>query len=273
MSDEVRAAVFGNVGTMLTFRVGAYDADVLEKEFNPQFYAQDLVNLGFTQIYLKLMIDGVGSTPFSATTLPPISPPEMSYKDHVIRSSQKTYGRPRAEVEEFISEWHAVKKPEQNMKKDTHDKKSSPLKRNPQKTDQRKESDHVKRPKMEESKHKEQFSEISKKLAEDKKKNQKPESGEKSDHKDNKKTSRNEKLKKDKESLRDALSSVLGSQQKVEGLKESAETKEKPEQDVSKRHESKKTNGSQQTSNVKKNEQKEIPEGELRKVLDIDEGK
>ena len=46
MSEEVRAAVFGNVGTMITFRVGAYDAEVLEKEFAPQFTAEDLVNLG-----------------------------------------------------------------------------------------------------------------------------------------------------------------------------------------------------------------------------------
>jgi len=67
MSDEVRAAVFGNVGTMVTFRVGAYDAEVLEKEFAPQFTAEDLVNLGVYQIYLKLMIDNVSSQPFSAT--------------------------------------------------------------------------------------------------------------------------------------------------------------------------------------------------------------
>src|SRR6185436_394771 len=70
MSDEVRAAVFGNVGTMVTFRVGAYDAEVLEKEFAPQFTIEDLVNLGRFQVYMKLMIDGVSSAPFSAGTLP-----------------------------------------------------------------------------------------------------------------------------------------------------------------------------------------------------------
>lgn len=57
MEEEVREAVFGNVGTMIVFRVGAYDADVLEKEFAPVFTAEDLVNLGLRQIYLKLMID------------------------------------------------------------------------------------------------------------------------------------------------------------------------------------------------------------------------
>jgi hypothetical protein len=60
---------------MLVFRVGAFDAEVLEKEFFPTFTKEDLVNLGFVQIYLKLMIDGVTSQPFSATTLPPIEKP------------------------------------------------------------------------------------------------------------------------------------------------------------------------------------------------------
>ena len=70
MEEEVRNAVFGNVGTTVAFRVGPFDAEVLETIFQPQFMATDLVNLGFAQIYLTLMIDGVGSPPFSATTLP-----------------------------------------------------------------------------------------------------------------------------------------------------------------------------------------------------------
>lgn len=111
MSEEVRAAVFGNVGTMVTFRVGAYDADVLEKEFSPQFYAQDLVNLGFTQIYLKLMIDGVGSQPFSATTLPPIETPPISFKKDVISRSQEKFGEKRDKVEQDIADWHGPKLP------------------------------------------------------------------------------------------------------------------------------------------------------------------
>ena len=78
MEEEVRDAVFGNVGTMVTFRVGAFDAEVLEKEFAPVFTAEDLVNLGFTQIYLKLMIDGVSSQPFSATTMAPSNENKIS---------------------------------------------------------------------------------------------------------------------------------------------------------------------------------------------------
>ncbi|MFA6339081.1 MAG: type IV secretion system DNA-binding domain-containing protein [Candidatus Paceibacterota bacterium] len=106
MSEEVRNAVFGNVGTMVTFRVGAYDAEVLEKEFAPQFTAEDLVNLGAFQVYLKLMIDGIGSPPFSANTLPPIPLPEISYKDEIIAESRKSFASNRAEVEDIIRKWH-----------------------------------------------------------------------------------------------------------------------------------------------------------------------
>jgi hypothetical protein len=64
MEEEVKAAVFGNVGTMVTFRVGSYDAEVLEKEFAPTFMQQDIVNLGQFQMYLRLMIDGYGFKTF-----------------------------------------------------------------------------------------------------------------------------------------------------------------------------------------------------------------
>ncbi len=106
MDEEVRAAVFGNVGTMITFRVGAYDAEILEKEFAPTFTAEDLVNLGSFQIYLKLMIDGISSQPFSASTLPPMKKPETSSVDAVIKNSRTVYANPRAVVEKIISDWH-----------------------------------------------------------------------------------------------------------------------------------------------------------------------
>lgn len=117
MSEEVRAAVFGNVGTMITFRVGAIDAEVLEKEFAPKFTAEDLVNLGFVQIYLKLMIDGVSSPPFSAQTLPPIEKGEVSYKKEVIESSRRQFARPRTEVEEVTRmELHTEESPKDENK-------------------------------------------------------------------------------------------------------------------------------------------------------------
>ena len=106
MEEEVRDAVFGNVGTMITFRVGAFDAEVLEKEYAPTFEAADLVNLGFAQIYLKLMIDGVSSQPFSATTLGPITKLEINFKDKVIESSREQFAHHRSKVEKEIIDWH-----------------------------------------------------------------------------------------------------------------------------------------------------------------------
>ncbi len=107
MSEEVRAAVFGNVGTMVSFRVGAFDAEVLEKEFAPEFTMEDMVNLGRFQIYLKLMIDGVSSPPFSASTLPQIEKPIISYAKEIIEYSRAHYAKPRSIVEDEIREWHA----------------------------------------------------------------------------------------------------------------------------------------------------------------------
>ncbi|MEK7641456.1 MAG: type IV secretion system DNA-binding domain-containing protein [Patescibacteria group bacterium] len=114
MDEVVRPAVFGNVGTMIAFRVGATDGEVFEKEFAPVFVLEDLVNLGFAQIYLKLMIDGLSSSPFSATTLPPIPHPDTSYVEEIIAASREQFSRPRAEVEELVARFHdstpAVKK-------------------------------------------------------------------------------------------------------------------------------------------------------------------
>lgn len=103
MEENVRNAVFGNVGTLVTFRVGPFDAEVLKVVFEPTFTPEDLVNLGLGQIYLTLMIDGVGSPPFSADTIPPIEPPHISYREDVIRSTRKKYARSREEIERIIS--------------------------------------------------------------------------------------------------------------------------------------------------------------------------
>ncbi len=105
MSETVRAAVFGNVGTMITFRVGATDAEVLEREFGQVFLAADFVALARFQIYLSLMIDGAGSPPFSARTLAALPTPAISLREEVIDASRKTYARERKMVEAEISEW------------------------------------------------------------------------------------------------------------------------------------------------------------------------
>lgn len=105
MPEEVRDAVFGNVGTTITFRVGPLDSEVLEKVFFPTFTKEDLVNLGRFQMYLSLMIDGVGSQPFSALSLPPIPPLAISPRKEIIELSRKVFSRPRSVVEKEITGW------------------------------------------------------------------------------------------------------------------------------------------------------------------------
>ena len=109
--DEVVAdAVFGNVGTMVTFRVGGADADVLVKEFTPTFMEEDIVNLPKFTILLKLMIDGVASQPFSSSTLPPIGSPTGS-EEKVIKVSRERYAKRREDIEEKIMRWSGMAGP------------------------------------------------------------------------------------------------------------------------------------------------------------------
>src|SRR3989339_2243453 len=72
LGEIVKPAVFGNVGTLIVFRVGAADAEELVKEFDPYYLEPDLGNLPKNNFYIKLMIDGVSSDPFSARGLPPV---------------------------------------------------------------------------------------------------------------------------------------------------------------------------------------------------------
>ena len=108
-SSSVRDAVFGNVGTMIVFRVGADDAEFLEKEFDPEFTPQDILNLPNYKIYLKLMIDGITSRPFSAKTLPPMAKSgNKEIEQKVIDSSRKLYCRPREVIEKEINDWSGM---------------------------------------------------------------------------------------------------------------------------------------------------------------------
>jgi len=115
-TTKVKDAVFGNVGTIVTFRVGAQDAEYLEKEFAPEFSAQDLVNLDFAQIYLKLMIDGVASRPFSASTLAPFSKPDKAHQEKIIKISRERYATGRQEVERKIAKWSGVIETEKEVR-------------------------------------------------------------------------------------------------------------------------------------------------------------
>ncbi len=107
LDETVLASVIGNVGTMVTFRVGSTDAEILAKEFAPTFIEEDLVNLPKFHTYLKLMIDGVASRPFSALTLPPIGSPTNS-TEKVVRVSRERYAVPREKIEDKIARWSGM---------------------------------------------------------------------------------------------------------------------------------------------------------------------
>lgn len=104
LSETVSDAIFGNVGTMAVFRVGATDASALEKEMEPVFNANDMVNLANYNVYLKMAVDGVTRPAFSAVTLPPFSD-KYNLKDQIINHSRVHFTRKRTDVEQEIMQW------------------------------------------------------------------------------------------------------------------------------------------------------------------------
>ena len=101
LTDPIRDSVFGNVGTVGAFRVGANDAEFLEKQFEPGFSRFDLVNLDNFNLIIKMMLNNKTSTPFKMQTLPP-QKGRPQIVDAVKKISKLKYGRPRAIVEEEI---------------------------------------------------------------------------------------------------------------------------------------------------------------------------
>lgn len=114
LDEKVNAAVFGNVGTLVVFRVGAADAEALVPEFTPIFTEEDIVNIPKYEFYIKLMIDGIASDPFSARGLPPLREDEKTGNvEKLINVSRERYAKKREVVEEKITRWHeSVDEPE-----------------------------------------------------------------------------------------------------------------------------------------------------------------
>jgi CxxC-x17-CxxC domain-containing protein len=107
LTDEVKAAVFGNVGTLVAFRVGAIDAEELVKEFTPVFEEEDILNLPKYEFYVKLMIDGVASSPFSARGLPPLTEEEKTHNlQKAVDWTRQNYAKPQVDVESEIMKIH-----------------------------------------------------------------------------------------------------------------------------------------------------------------------
>lgn len=104
MKDEVKDAVFGNVGTITSFRVGTDDAEYLESQFYPVFEKDDLKNIENQHAYIKLMVDGKYPPPFSLrTTFKKWPEANQKIKDLIVQISRNVYGRDSVIVEEEIN--------------------------------------------------------------------------------------------------------------------------------------------------------------------------
>lgn len=106
LEEDLRKAIFGNVGTLITFPIGAENGEILEKEFHPEFNRKALIMHDKYHIYLKLAINGKTSKPFSATTLPPFyNFKPQGNREKIIKISRLRYSTKKEEIEEKITKW------------------------------------------------------------------------------------------------------------------------------------------------------------------------
>lgn len=109
MNEAVRDAVFGNVGTIISFRASADDAPILARQFEPQFEAADLLQMHNRHFVINMVINGEKVPSFSATTLT-LPPPQIDNTGRIIENTRRLYSRPRGDVEKEIAD--AIKPPE-----------------------------------------------------------------------------------------------------------------------------------------------------------------
>ncbi|HEX5399060.1 MAG TPA: hypothetical protein VFY06_08435, partial [Verrucomicrobiae bacterium] len=101
---EIRDAVFGNVGSLVSFRVGQRDAELLEREYGGAYPARRFVELNNHEICARLLTNGGHADPFIARTLPPWGN-RHDNRQKIVRRSRERYGRPRRIVEDRIRRW------------------------------------------------------------------------------------------------------------------------------------------------------------------------
>ncbi len=156
MPEEVRDAVFGNVGTSLCFQVGFDDAEYFSNQFSEEVLPNDIITLPKYNCYTKLMIDGMPSPTFSIATLPP---PEFESEDDrrekIVRLSRERYCRPREVVEDKIRRWSETKKLEEGKKKEGDKKNDNKKNNNDKKKDEVKKDEKKKGEKVTEEPKKE----------------------------------------------------------------------------------------------------------------------
>ena len=106
LPEGIKHAVFGNVGTVISFRTGSYDAKELAEEMKPVFTSEDLEHLDNHHIALRLLIDGKMSHAFSAVTMPPLKfTGYEAERDIILKTSRERYATPRDVVEEKLKNW------------------------------------------------------------------------------------------------------------------------------------------------------------------------
>ncbi|MEK9178001.1 MAG: TraM recognition domain-containing protein, partial [Patescibacteria group bacterium] len=101
LDDKIKNAVFGNVGSMAVYRIGAEDAEFFEKQFAPTFTTKDILNLNNFNAYIRLLANGKPVKPFNIQVLPSVKG-NISQADKLKELSALKFGRPRTEVEAEI---------------------------------------------------------------------------------------------------------------------------------------------------------------------------
>jgi hypothetical protein len=101
---SIGRTVFGNVGSIISFRVGAEDARILAEEYEPIFKERDIINLGVREFYLKMSVKGEIREAFSGRTID-VSTVTNDFTNDILANSRKLYCRPRKEVEELLKQW------------------------------------------------------------------------------------------------------------------------------------------------------------------------
>ncbi|MDR0282499.1 MAG: type IV secretory system conjugative DNA transfer family protein [Candidatus Peribacteria bacterium] len=106
LDEEIKNAIFGNVGSIITFTLGYDDAAIMTAQFKEMIGVNDLISLPKYTAYTRLMIDGISSDPFSMKTLPPYSPEGgVEYIEKIRRQSRQRYAMEKTQLENLLNAW------------------------------------------------------------------------------------------------------------------------------------------------------------------------
>jgi superfamily II DNA or RNA helicase len=115
LDEQIRDAVFGNVGTLIAFRIGAQEAEYIAKELEPVFDEFDLINVAKFNAYIRMIIDNMPARPFSMQTIKEETPEDWKKAEFIKNWVAKTYGRPKELVEKETTAFVRAYTPDPNM--------------------------------------------------------------------------------------------------------------------------------------------------------------